>query len=99
MKFRDEENASGLPERIRQAYVRRRGIDEARPRRWWHVRTRIAVMILICVFVGSIIIYWFVSSIMENRQGGRYRGTSGGKSRKAAHLERLPDHVLPLEYT
>ncbi|KAL6259522.1 hypothetical protein P5V15_009439 [Pogonomyrmex californicus] len=70
------------------AYVRHRG---------WHVRTRIAVVILICV--GSMIIYWFVSSSMENRRDGRHRGSTGGKPRKMAHLERLSDQVLPLEYT
>ncbi|XP_011881997.1 PREDICTED: thyrotropin-releasing hormone-degrading ectoenzyme-like [Vollenhovia emeryi] len=70
------------------AYGRHRG---------WQVRTRIAVMILICV--GSMIIYWFVSSSMENRRDGRRRGSTGGKSRKMAHLERLSDQVLPLEYT
>ncbi|XP_071636854.1 thyrotropin-releasing hormone-degrading ectoenzyme-like [Temnothorax longispinosus] len=66
-------------------------------RRGWHVRTRVAVVILICV--GSMIIYWFVSSSMENRRDGRYRGSTGGKSRKMAHLERLSDQILPLEYT
>ncbi|XP_011707487.1 PREDICTED: thyrotropin-releasing hormone-degrading ectoenzyme-like isoform X2 [Wasmannia auropunctata] len=70
------------------AYVRHRGS---------HVRTRVAVMILICV--GLMIIYWFVSSSMENRRDGRHRGSTGGKSRKMAHLERLSDQVLPLEYT
>ncbi|XP_018367956.1 PREDICTED: thyrotropin-releasing hormone-degrading ectoenzyme-like isoform X1 [Trachymyrmex cornetzi] len=70
------------------AYVRHRG---------WQVRTRIAVVILI--FVGSMIIYWFVSSSMENRRDGRHRGSTSGKSRKMAHLERLSDQVLPLEYT
>ncbi|XP_012061187.1 PREDICTED: thyrotropin-releasing hormone-degrading ectoenzyme-like [Atta cephalotes] len=70
------------------AYVRHRG---------WQVKTRIAVVILI--FIGSMIIYWFVSSSMENRQDGRHRGSISGKSRKMAHLERLSDQVLPLEYT
>nr|XP_012234185.1 PREDICTED: thyrotropin-releasing hormone-degrading ectoenzyme-like [Linepithema humile] len=67
------------------------GINEISPR--WRMRTRIAVMILICVVVGSMIIYCFVSSIVENRPNGRYR------SHKKAHLERLSDQVLPLEYT
>ncbi|KAL0114630.1 hypothetical protein PUN28_011733 [Cardiocondyla obscurior] len=69
-------------------YVRRHG---------WHVRTRIAVVVLICV--GSMIIYWFVSTSMENRRDGRHRGSIGGKSHKMAHLKRLSDQVLPLEYT
>ncbi|XP_028049052.1 thyrotropin-releasing hormone-degrading ectoenzyme isoform X2 [Monomorium pharaonis] len=68
-----------------------------RHRYGWHVRTRVAVVMLICV--GSMIIYWFVSSSMENRRDGRHRGSAGGKSRKMAHLERLSDQVLPLEYT
>ncbi|KYM99046.1 Thyrotropin-releasing hormone-degrading ectoenzyme [Cyphomyrmex costatus] len=36
---------------------------------------------------------------MENRRDGRHRGSTGGKSRKVAYLERLSDQVLPLEYT
>lgn len=57
------------------------------------MRTQIAVMMLICLLVGSMIMYCFVSSIVENRPNSRYR------SRKVAHLERLSDQVLPLEYT
>ncbi|XP_072760403.1 aminopeptidase N-like isoform X2 [Anoplolepis gracilipes] len=56
-------------------------------------------MIFICVAIGSMIIFWFVSSIVENRQDGRYRGSVGGKSHKMAYLKRLSNQVLPLEYT
>ncbi|XP_011343855.1 glutamyl aminopeptidase [Ooceraea biroi] len=80
-------------------YVRRHEIKEEENPRWWHVRARIVVMILICVVVASMIIYWFVNSIMENRRDGRYTGLASGKSHKAAHLNRLSDYVLPLEYT
>lgn len=91
-------NASGLPDGIHETCVKRGGLCDGRSR-WWQAKARIVVTILICVFVSAMIIYWFVSSIMENRRDGRHRGSSGGKSRKTAHLERLPDHILPLEYT
>ncbi|KAM0725616.1 Aminopeptidase N [Formica fusca] len=69
-------------------------------RHGWHVRTRIAVIIFICLAISSMIIFWFVSSIIiENRRDGRYRGSIDGKSYKMASLERLSDQVLPLEYT
>ncbi|GAB1859250.1 Aminopeptidase [Camponotus japonicus] len=72
---------------------------QGRSRHGWHVRTRIAIMIFICVAVSSMIIYWFVSSIIENRRNSKYRGSIDGKSHKMAYLERLSDQVLPLEYT
>lgn len=70
-----------------------------RSRHGWHVRTRVAIMIFICVAVSSMIICWFVSSIIENRRNSKYRGSIDGKSHKMAYSERLSDQVLPLEYT
>ncbi|EFN62134.1 Aminopeptidase N [Camponotus floridanus] len=72
---------------------------QGRSRHGWHVRARVAIMIFICVAVSSMIIYWFVSSIIENRRNSKYRGSIDGKSHKMAYLERLSDQVLPLEYT
>ncbi|XP_019697448.1 thyrotropin-releasing hormone-degrading ectoenzyme-like [Harpegnathos saltator] len=94
-------NASGPADAgLSEACVKRQSLCACKgSSRCWHERVRIVATILICVFVSAIIIYWFVSSIMENRRDGRHRGSSAGGSRNTAHLERLPDHVLPLEYT
>ncbi|KAG7187572.1 hypothetical protein KM043_016642 [Ampulex compressa] len=85
----------GIAEVMEEAYARRQALQE-RPPRWWRVRTRIVVMTIICTAVGSLIAYWFVSSIVENRRD--HRGQSLGSS-KPSYLNRLPTRVLPLEYT
>lgn len=63
------------------------------------LRVRMVVAIFICV-TSLIIILWFVSSFMENKRGYRQKGATGGElPDEIAHLQRLSDQILPLEYT
>ncbi|XP_043492833.1 aminopeptidase Q-like [Polistes fuscatus] len=58
-------------------------------------------MAIVSLVVASFIIYWFVNSILVSRNDNRQHDPNRHRSvsRKQSYLERLPNQLIPLEYT
>nr|XP_050853793.1 thyrotropin-releasing hormone-degrading ectoenzyme-like [Vespula vulgaris] len=82
-----------------QAYTRQQLTSEE-PRRCYHLKIRFILMAVVSTVIASLIIYWFVNSILVNHNDSKHSDSNGHRSalRKQAHFE-LPTQVVPLEYT
>ncbi|XP_015186356.1 PREDICTED: endoplasmic reticulum aminopeptidase 2-like [Polistes dominula] len=86
-----------------QAYARQQSTnEEPTRRRCCHLKIRFVIMAIISIVVASFIIYWFVNSILVSRNENRKHDPnrhSSSVTRKQSYLERLPNQLIPLEYT
>ncbi|KAI4480864.1 hypothetical protein M0804_009961 [Polistes exclamans] len=85
-----------------QAYARQQSTnEEPTQRRCFHLKIRFVLMAIVSLVVASFIIYWFVNSILVSRNENRQHDLNKHRSvsRKQSYLERLPNQIIPLEYT
>ncbi|KAK2586530.1 hypothetical protein KPH14_011422 [Odynerus spinipes] len=87
-----------------QAYASRHQTNEEQ-RRCWRLRTRAALMAIVSMVIASLIIYWFVNSILVSRnldttghQDPGSRDQQRFTSKKQSRYGRLPTQVVPLGY-
>lgn len=93
------ENFLDIAEVTFQAYTRQQ-ITNEEPRRCYHLKIRFILMAVVSTVIASLIIYWFVNSILVNHHNSKHSDSNGYRSalRKQSRFE-LPSQVEPLEYT
>ncbi|XP_047356271.1 thyrotropin-releasing hormone-degrading ectoenzyme-like isoform X1 [Vespa velutina] len=82
-----------------QAYARQQ-ITNEEPRRCYHLKIRFILMAIVSTVIASLIIYWFINSILVNHNESKHFDSNRYRSalRKQSHFQ-LPSQVIPLEYT
>ncbi|XP_066603306.1 aminopeptidase N-like isoform X2 [Prorops nasuta] len=87
----------GIVEVTLQAYEKRYGAS--RRSRCSQIRTGTVVLTIGCVLIISLILYWFIHSIVDTQHGdSRDKPIHSTAPNRLSRIERLTDNVLPTEY-